>query len=305
MWKFEDMMKYSKQLAKDIFSGKITIEEAVIKDFEQTGISKDKARKILNELLSNSANRRPIKSGYSNNPDYFGDWYGKGQIDFNAIINPEDDGDIWMVKMWSGAGYVLDVYLCKATNMYDAMDIVFNWSYEHEGANNIVFDYDYLMNECRENFEKYPDYFGDDLSGDYEEFEMRWFEDYVSNDDYNLFARSENFFIDKVPENVLAENQGPIENSRKVIKSGLMTPTLSDCAKATYDGIKQMLDAIDDGMEWHNGNALQCVINLDTPVDEALLPYGFIIWKFRHKDGTPWTESELDELLDENNAFLV
>lgn len=218
MWKFEDMMKYSKQLAKDIFSGKLTLEEAVIKDFEQTGISKDKARKILNELLSNSANRKPIKSGYSNNPDYFGDWYGKGQIDFNAIINPEDDGDIWMVKMWSGAGYVLDVYLCKATNVYDALNTVFEWSYEHEGANNIVFDFDYISNECHDEFERDPEYFGVDLSDDYEEFEMRWFEDYIDSEN-GYYARSENFFVDKVPEDVLAENQKPIENSRRPIKS--------------------------------------------------------------------------------------
>lgn len=150
--------------------------------------------------------------GFSNNSDYFGDWYGKGQIDFNAIINPDDEGDVWMVKMWSGSGYALDVYLCKAHDYAEAMDIVFNWSYDNEGANKIVFDYDYLINECQENFEKYPDYFGTDLSDDYEEFEMRWFEDYVSSENYDLFARSENFFVDKVPDEYLV-------NSRKPIKS--------------------------------------------------------------------------------------
>ena len=365
MWKFEDMMEYSKQLAKDIFSGKITIEEAVIKDFEQTGISKDKARKILNELLSNSANRKPIKSGtsnfgsnsedtnriyqfqfdyiitnddsvedaddrilhklesidgitlegnpginndywtvedyglttpenleyfvempkdglvhlyvfdfsinnnsgssspedafdkiynevcmidgiyvvngmpgddswsreeygitssrkpiksgFSNNPDYVGDWFGKGQIDFNAIINPEDSGDVYMVKMWSGAGYVLDVYLCKATNIYDAMDIVFNWSWEHEGENNIVFDFDYVRNEAAEYYKSDPDMFGENI--DEQEFEDLFISEYYVSNDYSLFARSENFFVDKVPENVLAENQNPIENSRRPIKS--------------------------------------------------------------------------------------
>lgn len=158
--------------------------------------------------------KRMVKSGYSNNPDYFGDWFGKGQIDFDAIINPEDDGDLWMVKLWSGSGYVLDVYLCKANDMYEAMNIVFEWSYENEGHNKMVFDFDYISDECHDEFEKYPDYFGPDLSDDYEEFEMRWFEDYIS-DDNGLFARSENFFVDKVPDEVLAENRGSVQNSRK------------------------------------------------------------------------------------------
>ena len=152
-------------------------------------------------------NARKIKSGYSNNPDYFGDWYGKGQIDFDAIINPDDEGDVWMVKMWSGSGYALDVYLCKATNVHDAIDIVFNWSWENEGHNNMVFDYEYISNECRKEFEKYPDYFGEDLSDDYETFEDKWFSEYESNDSYDLFAREENFFVGKVPEEVLAENR--------------------------------------------------------------------------------------------------
>ena len=84
------------------------------------------------------------RAGYSNNPNYFGDWFGDGQIDFSQIINPNDSGDVYMVKMWGGSGYILDVYLVKAQDEYDAMDKVFEWSYENEGANNIVFDYDYL-----------------------------------------------------------------------------------------------------------------------------------------------------------------
>lgn len=142
--------------------------------------------------------------GYSNNPNYFGDWWGKGQIDYDAIINPQDDGDLWMVKIWSGSGYVLDVYLCKAHDYNEAMDIVFNWSYDNEGANNIVFDYDYLSNQCHDDFEEWEgDLYGEDYSDDYEEFEMRWFEDFISTENYDLFARSENFFVDKVPEKYL------------------------------------------------------------------------------------------------------
>ena len=204
-----EVKKYSKGLVNSIKSGSLTLEEAVIESSTKTGCTKDYARKILNDYL---------KSGYSNNPDYVGDWFGKGQIDFDAIINPEDDGDVWMVKMWSGSGYTLDVYLCKATNIYDAIDTVFEWSWENEGENNMVFDLDYINNECREEFEKHPDYFGDDLSDDYEEFEMRWFEDYIGSEN-GYYARSENFFVDKVPENVLAENQKPVQNSRKSVKS--------------------------------------------------------------------------------------
>ena len=151
-------------------------------------------------------NARKIKSGYSNNPDYFGDWYGKGQIDFDAIINPDDEGDVWMVKMWSGSGYVLDVYLCKATNVYDAIDTVFNWSWENEGHNKMVFDFEYVTDEARKIYEDEPDYFGEEM--DYEDFEDRFISEYyVSNDSYSLFAMDENFFVDKVPEEVLAENR--------------------------------------------------------------------------------------------------
>ena len=205
-----EVKKYSKGLVNSIKSGKITLEEAVIESSTKTGCTKDYARKILNDYL---------KSGYSNNPDYVGDWFGKGQIDFNAIINPEDDGDVWMVKMWSGSGYTLDVYLCKATNLYDAIDTVFEWSWENEGENNMVFDLDYVYNEADEYFESDPDMYGNGEL-DKEEYEDYFIQDqYVGDSNYGLFARSENFFVDKVPEDVLAENQKPVQNSRKPIKS--------------------------------------------------------------------------------------
>lgn len=208
-----EVKKYSKGLVNSIKSGKITLEEAVIESSTKTGCTKDYARKILNDYL---------KSGYSNNPDYVGDWFGKGQIDFNAIINPEDDGDVWMVKMWSGSGYTLDVYLCKATNLYDAIDTVFEWSWENEGENNMVFDLDYVYKEADEYFESDP-YMFSVMNRDEpnkEDFEDRFIEEYyVGDSNYGLFARSENFFVDKVPENVLVENQKPVQNSRKPVKS--------------------------------------------------------------------------------------
>ena len=206
-----EVKKYSEGLVNSIKSGKITLEEAVIESSTKTGCTKDYARKILNDYL---------KSGYSNNPDYVGDWFGKGQIDFNAIINPEDDGDVWMVKMWSGSGYTLDVYLCKATNLYDAIDTVFEWSWENEGENNMVFDLDYVYKEADEYFESDPDMYGNGEL-DKEEYEDYFIQDqYVGDSNYGLFARSENFFVDKVPEDVLAENQKPVQNSRKPVKSG-------------------------------------------------------------------------------------
>lgn len=194
------------------FTGKpFNLEEFKRKNASFINSSK---RNIKEKIMNRTNMKRMVRSGYSNNPDYVGDWFGKGQIDFDAIINPEDEGDLWMVKMWSGSGYVLDVYLCKANDIYEAMNIVFEWSYENEGHNEMVFDFDYISNECHDEFEKDPDFFGPDLSDDYEEFEMRWFDDYIS-DDNGLFARSENFFVARVPDEVLAENKGSVQNSRK------------------------------------------------------------------------------------------
>lgn len=150
------------------------------------------------------------KAGYSNNPDYFGDWFGKGQIDFSAIINPNDSGDVWMVKLWGGEGYILDVYLVKADDFTDAIDKVFEWSYENEGANKNVFDYEYLSKDCHEDYE--DNFYGIDEPKpsekmSYEEFEEEWMQDMVANSDYSLFAREENFFADKVPEEYLKGNK--------------------------------------------------------------------------------------------------
>lgn len=279
---------------------------------------------------------RKVKDGFSNNPNYVGDWFGDGQIDFNAIINPEDDGDIYMVKLWCGSGYVLDVYLCKANSAEEAMDIVFDWSFNNEGKNEMVFEYSYLRAECVEDFyDEYglkPSDFGGDYSPsiselcdeinrlmdkadedtmngnlnngfnlyesgndvsaaeklfdeylinwnlneidseeneghypvksyllskdegncnaillktrttrygeniieckeidtdemgeygiNYEEYEERWFDINYIMDENGLFAREENFFVGKVPEDVLAENgYGEVSDSRRVSDS--------------------------------------------------------------------------------------
>lgn len=181
----------------------------VFEDDEEEYVSErdiERFNSMLNKYVSDSKHK--VKDGYSNNSDYFGDWYGEGQIDFDAIINPEDDGDLYMVKIWGGSGYVLDVYLVKAYDEYDAIDIVFEWSYENEGANNIIFDYNYLSKLCHEDYE--DEYWygrGEGKPSDkmsYEEFEDEWFEYYIQTDN-DLYARGENFFVDKVPQDMIEE----------------------------------------------------------------------------------------------------
>lgn len=150
-------------------------------------------------------NLKKIFDGYSNNSDYFGDWFGEGQIDLSKVLNADGEGDkYFLVKMWCGSGYALDTYVVKANNVYDALDYVFEWSYNNEGENIIVFDYDYLSDMCHEWFKDEPDMFGTDLSDDYEEFEMRWFDDYVSSEN-GYYARSENFFVDEIPDEIIEE----------------------------------------------------------------------------------------------------
>ena len=152
------------------------------------------------------------RAGYSNNPNYFGDWFGEGQIDFSQIINPNDSGDVYMVKMWGGSGYILDVYLVKAQDDFEAIDKVFEWSYENEGANKLVFDYEDIDKEAAEYYKDEPDMFGKEMSE--EDFIDRFMEEfYVANSDYSLFAREENFFVGKVPEKYLKGNK---ESSKKI-----------------------------------------------------------------------------------------
>ena len=142
------------------------------------------------------------KMGYSNNRDYFGDWYGNGQIDYSKVINPEESGDLYLVKMYCGAGTALDVYVVKAYGDQDAIDKVFEWAWENEGHNGIVYDYDNIYNEVTNMYEEDPEYFGKDYS--FEDFEDRWISEfYISNSDYNLFADRDHFFVGKVPSKYL------------------------------------------------------------------------------------------------------
>lgn len=156
----------------------------------------------LKKLFNIAPYTKKVKDGFSNNSDYFGDWYGEGQIDFSKVINPDEEGELYLVKIWSGSGYVLDVYLVNANNEYDAIDKVFEWSYENEGANKIIFDYDDASDYAKWVWED-----DSELQKDYEsfdDFEQDFFDEhYVSNTDYTLFAYSANFFVGKVPQEYL------------------------------------------------------------------------------------------------------
>ena len=174
----------------------------------QSNIEKNEVKQPLNHT-ARLMHIHKIKAGYSNNPDYYGDWFGDGQIDFSKVIDAEAPGDIYLVKIWGGSGYVLDVYLVKANDYEEAIDKVFEWSYNNEGKNNIIFDWEYLAKDCHEDYET-DGFLGEGKPSDtmdYEEFEERWMEDMVSNSAYSLFARAENFFVDKVPTEYLPKEQ--------------------------------------------------------------------------------------------------
>ena len=185
------------------------VEENIEKKAEvQSNIEKNEVKQPLNHT-ARLMHIHKIKAGYSNNPDYYGDWFGDGQIDFSKVIDAEAPGDIYMVKIWGGSGYVLDVYLVKANDYEEAIDKVFEWSYNNEGKNNIIFDWEYLAKDCHEDYET-DGFLGEGKPSDtmdYEEFEERWMEDMVSNSAYSLFARAENFFVDKVPTEYLPKEQ--------------------------------------------------------------------------------------------------
>lgn len=184
-----------------------------------TGTRLQLLRKLFHKGEPTIVESKKKNAGYSNNPDYFGDWFGKGQIDYSKIINPEDSGKVFMLKIWGGSGYILDVYLVKANDYEDAIDKVFEWSYENEGANKIIFDYGYLSERCHEDYES--EYFygreegkpSDKMS--YEDFETEWLSDWVNNSDYNLFARAENFFIDELPEEYTNKKQSSKKKAYK------------------------------------------------------------------------------------------
>ena len=204
----KEYLEVSEGPVDDIKSESAKKENIEKKAEVQSNIEKNEVKQPLNHT-ARLMHIHKIKAGYSNNPDYYGDWFGDGQIDFSKVIDAEAPGDIYMVKIWGGSGYVLDVYLVKANDYEEAIDKVFEWSYNNEGKNNIIFDLEYLVKDCHEDYET-DGFLGEGKPSDtmdYEEFEERWMEDMVSNSAYSLFARAENFFVDKVPTEYLPKEQ--------------------------------------------------------------------------------------------------
>lgn len=204
-----------------------------------TGTRLQLLRKLFHKGEPTIVESKKKNAGYSNNPDYVGDWFGKGQIDYSKIINPEDDGKVWMLKIWGGSGYILDVYLVKANDYEEAIDITFKWSYENEGKNKVIKDYEYLSKFCKEDYE--DEWFygkGEGKPSDkmsYEDFEMRWFEDFVGDSYNELFAYSENFFIDELPEGYTNKKQ----SSKKVISESVSVKDLEQRAKRYEELLKE------------------------------------------------------------------
>ena len=224
-WKTEDLIElFWKSNDKDV--------KNAIKKVLKMRPHDDKFSVVESKVLKSARiieSRKAIKSGSANNPDYVGDWYGEGQINWDSVINPDDPGDLWMVKLWSGSGYNLDVYLVNASDVYDAIDTVFEWSYNNEGKNKLVFDNDFVYNDAHEMYRDSPDLFGEVTDED--DFVDRYIEEfYVANDDYSLFALEENFFVDKVPDSY--KNK---VNSSKKIKSGCHGKRVKKNIKSSYD----------------------------------------------------------------------
>lgn len=207
------------------------------------------------------------KAGYSNNPNYFGDWFGEGQIDFSKIINQNDSGDVYMVKIWGGSGYILDVYLVKADSEEDAIDKVFEWSYNNEGKNKIIFDYKKLHKDCKEDYES--DYANDPDPMNYDDFEDEWMSTWISNSDYTLFARDENFFVAKVPQEYLNKKQSSLKKKKAAINfMTILNPTywplIGDKAKQFHvgDTIKLSIPSSFGPDESGGGNIPEDIVKL-------------------------------------------
>ena len=212
-----DLIESINHFRKDIeetFNKPEVVEEVVKEEpFDILG-DKNFLKEIGADWVTNLIKK---KAGFSNNPNYFGDWFGEGQIDFSKIINPNDEGKVFMLKIWGGSGYVLDVYLVKSQDIYDAIDKVFQWSYDNEGHNNIIFDWEYLLKDCKQDYNE-EGFLGEGKPSDtmsFEEFEDKWMEDMVSNSDYSLFAREENFFVAEVPEEYLKKDESKEETSEE------------------------------------------------------------------------------------------
>lgn len=124
------------------------------------------------------------------------------------IINPQDAGDLYYITIWCGQGGVLDEYYVYARDYEQAIDLVFDYSYENGDGN--VFGYEQTQEWCVDDYNN-KNYYGDGVApkdawnGDFEGFADEWYEDFESNTGMSLFAFKDNFSITEVTPEMLED----------------------------------------------------------------------------------------------------
>lgn len=182
------------EFAKDHFGSVENFEKQIVSYIVNRGTEMQKNELYYDESKINFACGKG-NFGISNNPNYVGDWYGEGQIDKEKILNNDGEGDVYLVKIWSGSGYALDVYLVRAIDSDEAIDIVFEWSRKNE--KDMIFSREEVEKFAKDAWKDY----GKGKGGKKEVFIEDFIDtEFIASSDYNLFARSDNFFVDKVPQ---------------------------------------------------------------------------------------------------------
>lgn len=222
IYKLTDIKPTTEEVYK-IMDGWVKSKWAYKKQNEQTGADfyYFDLKETVNERRKNMNNSKLIKEEY--NEEY---------ANIN-IVNGEfaDSATPYMVYIWCGRGYWLDRFLCFAESEYDAINDTINWLWE-QGEYDMVFDYDQVtewveewmedekaeLEELEKTYEEYKDNIGDTIDNKWSEFRQlekeyeRIKEDYedqkdnyissefIANDDYSLFVRSENFGVEEIDE---------------------------------------------------------------------------------------------------------
>lgn len=184
--------------------------------------------------------------------------YSKDFTDYYIVNKPEDGEVAYSLGIWTGSGYYVARFLCFADEEYEAIDrtfdycnekykdqFVFNRSEVEEAASRYLDMYDEyekledMEKELEELKNKYSDHVNNlDNWTEYRQAERRMDEleyeieplreelidryvdeNYVSNEEYTLYAYAENFRIDETPkeiaDEILSQNAENLEESRK------------------------------------------------------------------------------------------
>ena len=196
--------------------------------------------------------------------------YSKDFTDYYIVNKPEDGEVAYSLGIWTGAGYYVARFLCFADNVYEAIDrtfdycnekykdqFVFNRSEVEEAASRYLDMYDEyekledMEKELEELKDKYSDHVNNlDNWTEYRQAERRMDEleyeieplreelidryideNYVSNEEYTLYAYAENFRIDETPkeiaDEILSQNAENLEESkrnRRIVKESRSNP---------------------------------------------------------------------------------